>query len=186
MEFLLYKKGGVNKIAKKNIGKRFEISWKSSCPDYLFIYRPPDAAQSFDMSSKLRFSQHSLCDFIMFDGSKNTLWTVELKSVAGTSISFERDKTDKGVIHYYQIESLKKTSTHKNVCSGLIIDFRGSDNTYFLPISQWDDLINSISKKSFNEKDLLTYASPILIHKKKLKVNYRYDVERFLEETKVV
>lgn len=167
-----------------SIGKRFEIAWKSSCPDYLFVFRPPDAAQSFDMSSKLRFSRHSLCDFIIFDGSRNTLWTVELKSVAGTTISFERDKTDKGVIHHYQIESLKKTATHKNVCSGLIIDFRGSDNTYFLPISQWDDLINSIDKKSFNEKDLLTYASPILIQKRKLKVNYRYDVERFLEKTR--
>lgn len=174
----------MNTIAKKNIGRVLEQNWKASCPEYLFIYRPPDAAQSFDMSSKLRFSQHSLCDYIMFDGSRNTLWTVELKTVARTSISFERDKTDKGVIHHYQIYNLKKTATHKNICSGLIIDFRGSDNTYFLPISQWDVLINSISKKSFNEKDLLTYASPILIHKKKLKVNYRYDVERFLEETK--
>lgn len=174
----------MNKIVRKNIGKVLEQNWKASCPDYLFLYRPPDAAQSFDMSSKLRFSQHSLCDYIMFDGSRNTLWTVELKTVAGTSISFEKDKTDKGVIHHYQINNLKKTATHKNVCSGLIIDFRGSDNTYFLPISQWDDLTNSIVKKSFNEKDLLIYASPILIQKKKLKVNYRYDVERFLEETR--
>lgn len=175
---------GVNKIAKKNVGKILEQNWKLSCPDYLFVFRPPDAAQSFDMSSKLRFSQHSLCDYIMFDGNRNTLWTIELKSVAGTSISFEREKTDKGVIRYYQIESLKKTSAHKNVCSGLVIDFRGSDNTYFLPITQWDRLINSIEKKSFNEKDLLTYARPVFIKKRKLKVNYRYDVEKFLEETR--
>lgn len=183
MRFILCKE--VNEITKKNIGKVLEQNWKTSCPDYLFIYRPPDAAQSFDMSSKLRFSQHSLCDYIMFDGNKNTLWTLELKSVAGTSISFERNKNDKGVIHYYQIESLKKIATHKNVCSGLIIDFRGSDHTYFLSILQWDNLINSIDKKSFNEKDLLSYTSPILIHKRKLKVNYRYDIEKFLEETKV-
>lgn len=111
------------------------------------------------------------------------MWTLELKSVAGTSISFERDKNDKGVIHYYQIESLKKFSKYKNVVSGLIIDFRGSDNTYFLMIEEWDDLINSIDKKSFNEKDLLEYANPILIDKKKLKVNYKYNVQRFLKET---
>lgn len=176
----------MNKIAQKNVGKVLEQNWKASCPDYLFLYRPPDAAQSFDMSSKLRFSQHSLCDYIMFDGCRNTLWTLELKSVAGTSISFERGKNDKGVIHYYQIEGLMKTATYKNVCSGLIIDFRGSDHTYFLPISQWDNLIDSINKKSFNEKDLLAFASPILIHKKKLRVNYRYETERFLEETKVI
>lgn len=175
----------MNTISKKNIGKILEQNWKASCPDYLFVYRPPDAAQSFDMSSKLRFSQHSLCDYIMFDGNRNTLWTLELKSVAGISISFERNKTDKGVIHYYQIESLKKTSMHKNLCSGFILDFRGSDNTYFLPISQWDKLTNSIDKKSFNEKDLLNYTNSILIHKKKLKVNYRYDIERFLNETRL-
>lgn len=121
----------------------------------------------------------------MYDGNRNTLWTVELKSVAGTSISFERNETDKGVIHYYQIESLKRTAIHKNVCSGFIIDFRGSDNTYFLPILQWDNLINSINKKSFNEKDLLTYASPILINKKKLKVNYHYDIEKFLNDSRL-
>lgn len=175
----------MNTITKKNIGKILEQNWKASCPDYLFVYRPPDAAQSFDMSSKLRFSQHSLCDYIMFDGNRNTLWTLELKSVAGISISFERNKTDKGVIHYYQIESLKKTSMHKNLCSGFILDFRGSDNTYFLPISQWDKLVNSIAKKSFNEMDLLNYTNPILVHKKKLKVNYRYDIERFLNETRI-
>lgn len=175
----------MNTISKKNIGKILEQNWKASCPDYLFVYRPPDAAQSFDMSSKLRFSQHSLCDYIMFDGNRNTLWTLELKSVAGMSISFERNKTDKGVIHYYQIESLKKTSMHKNLCSGFILDFRGSDNTYFLPISQWDKLTNSIDKKSFNEKDLLNYTNSILVYKKKLKVNYRYDIERFLNETRL-
>lgn len=175
----------MNTISKKNIGKILEQNWKASCPDYLFVYRPPDAAQSFDMSSKLRFSQHSLCDYIMFDGNRNTLWTLELKSVAGMSISFERNKKDKGVIHYYQIESLKKTSMHKNLCSGFILDFRGSDNTYFLPISQWDKLTNSIDKKSFNEKDLLNYTNSILVYKKKLKVNYRYDIERFLNETRL-
>lgn len=175
----------MNTISKKNIGKILEQNWQASCPDYLFVYRPPDAAQSFDMSSKLRFSQHSLCDYIMFDGNRNTLWTLELKSVAGMSISFERNKTDKGVIHYYQIESLKKTSMHKNLCSGFILDFRGSDNTYFLPISQWDKLTNSIDKKSFNEKDLLNYTNSILVYKKKLKVNYRYDIERFLNETRL-
>lgn len=173
-------------MANKNIGKVFEQNWKASCPDYLFVYRPPDAAQSFNMNSKLRFSQHSLCDYIMFDGYRNTLWTIELKSVAGTSISFEREKGDNGVIHYHQIQNLKKTSLCRNVCSGLIIDFRGSDNTYFLSISQWDQLVNSIEKKSFNEKDLLKYTTPILISKKKLKVNYRYNVDKFLRKTRFI
>lgn len=116
---------------------------------------------------------------MMFDG--HLFFCLELKTVAGKSISFERTKKDKGVIHYHQIEYLKSCLNFKNIISGLIIDFRGTDNTWFLNIYEWDDLINSITKKSFNESDLLFYSHPILISKKKLKVNYRYDVEKFIK-----
>ena len=165
-------------MGRKNVGKVFEDNWKKSCPDWLFVYRPPDASQSFDMGSKLRFSNKSPCDYFLYNGKR--LWTIELKSVAGTSISFEREKEDKGVIHFYQVENLKNFSEYKNIISGFLVDFRGSDNTYFLNIKEWDVLINSIDKKSFNETDLLKFANPILIDKKRLKVNYRYNVEKFL------
>lgn len=165
-------------MGRKNVGKVFEDNWKKSCPNWLFVYRPPDASQSFNMSSKLRFSNKSPCDYFLYNGER--LWTIELKSVAGTSISFEREKEDNGVIHFYQVENLKNFSEYKNIISGFLVDFRGSDNTYFLNIKEWDDLINSIDKKSFNETDLLKFANPVLIDKKKLKVNYRYNVEKFL------
>lgn len=116
---------------------------------------------------------------MMFDGCH--LFCLELKTVAGKSISFERAKKDKGEIHYHQVEYLKSCLNFKNIISGLIIDFRGTDNTWFLNIYEWDMLINSITKKSFNESDLLSYSHPILISKKKLKVNYRYDVEKFIK-----
>ena len=116
---------------------------------------------------------------MMFNGSH--FFCLELKTVAGKSISFERTKKDKGEIHYHQIEYLKNCSQYQNIIPGLIIDFRGTDNTWFLHINQWDDLINSITKNSFNESDLLSYSHPILISKKKLKVNYRYDVEKFIK-----
>lgn len=178
---LLLKQKGMSFIAK-NIGKVFEQNFKNSCPEDVLIYRPPDAAGSFNMNAGLRFSQHSPCDFMIFDGKLNTLWTLELKTFEG-SCSFERTKNDKGIIHYYQIESLKKFSAYKNVCSGFVLDFRKTGNTYFLMINEWDKLINSISKKSFNENDMLKYSNPISIDKKKLKVNYRYDIEKFLLES---
>lgn len=117
---------------------------------------------------------------MMFDGSH--FFCFELKSVAGESISFERTEKDKGEIHYHQIEYLKSYLNYKNIIPGLIIDFRGTDNTWFLNIKEWDDLINSISKKSFNESDLLSYSHPILISKKKLKVNYRYNIQQFIDD----
>ena len=164
----------------KSVGKVFEENWKKSVPENIWIYRPPDAAQSFNQSSNLRFSQKSPCDYMMFDGSH--FFCLELKSVAGKSISFERDKRDKGVIHYHQIEYLKSCLNFKNVIPGLIIDFRGADNTWFLHIKEWDGLINSIDKKSFNESDLLSYSHPILISKKKLKVNYKYNIQQFIDD----
>lgn len=120
---------------------------------------------------------------MMFDGSH--FFCLELKTVAGKSISFEKTKKDQGIIHYHQIEYLKSCLNYKNIIPGLIIDFRGTGNTWFLHINQWDGLINSITKKSFNESDLLSYSHPILILKKKLKVNYRYDVMKFIQDTTI-
>ena len=164
----------------KSVGKVFEENWKKSVPEDIWIYRPPDAAQSFNQPSNLRFSQKSPCDYMMFDGSH--FFCLELKTVSGKSISFERTKKDKGEIHYHQIEYLKSCLNYKNIIPGLIIDFRGTDNTWFLNIKEWDDLINPISKKSFNESDLISYSHPILISKKKLKVNYRYNIQQFIDD----
>lgn len=167
----------------KNIGKVFEDNFKKSIPDNVFCYRPPDAAQSFDMSKskkskKLRFSSRSFCDYMLY--RYPLLFCFELKTVSGTSITFERTKEEKRQeIHFYQIEALKKAYAH-GVIAGIIVDFRGSDNTWFLNINEWDDLISNIDKKSFNEQDLIKYTNPYLISKRKLKVNYRYDVQEFL------
>ena len=119
---------------------------------------------------------------MMFDGDR--LFCLELKTVAGKSISFERNEKDKGTIHYYQIDFLKDFAQYKNVISGLLIDFRGTGNTWFLNINEWDCLISSITKKSFTEEELKHHCSPILIEKKKLRVNYRYDVAKFLDDSK--
>ena len=167
----------------KSVGKVFEENWKKSVPENIWIYRPPDAAQSFNQSSNLRFSQKSPCDYMMFDG--HHFFCLELKSVSGKSISFERTRAkeeDKGEIHYHQIEYLKSCLNFQNIIPGLIIDFRSTDNTWFLHIKEWDILINSITKKSFNESDLLSYSHPLLISKKKLQVNYRYDVDKFIRD----
>lgn len=133
------------------------------------------------MTGYLRFSQKSPCDYMMFDGKTGLFYTLELKTF-GDSCSFEREKVDNGIIHFYQIESLKKFNNYLNVISGFILDFRKSDHTYFLSITDFCNIEKNIKKKSFNENDMLKYANPIKIEKKKLKVNYRYDVEKFLQE----
>ena len=120
---------------------------------------------------------------MMFNGFTSTFYTLELKSVSTNRISFERKRGDKGVIHKYQLDSLLKFSKYKNVVSGFLLDFRESNNTYFIDISQTLNMIDKINKKSFNENDLFDYCTPIKIEKYKLEVNYRYNLERFLSET---
>ncbi len=166
----------------KNIGKIFEQNWKLSCPKNILLYRPPDAAQSFEKLDSLRFSKNSPCDFFMFNGETGKFYTLELKTFKG-SCSFERDKNSKGIIHYHQIESLKKFSTYVNVISGFVLDFRNSGLTYFLSINDFYILKNSITKKSFNENDINNYCNPILISKNKLKINFRYDIQKFMEDS---
>lgn len=164
----------------QNIGKIFEENIKKSCPEWLFVYRPPDAAQAFENNnSKLRFSRHSPADYFWHNGKTGTLLIMECKTFQG-SCSFERSKNETGVIHHYQIESLRKFSEYPKVVSGFLLDFRKSDNTYFLSIDDFLKMISKISKKSFSEKDMIEHCSPILIGKKKLKVNYRYDIEKLL------
>lgn len=119
----------------------------------------------------------------MFDG--NILYTLEMKSVGTKSISFERDKTDKGVIHKHQIDNLVKFSKYQNTISGFLLDFRLSNKTYFLMIDEFIHMIQHINKKSFNESDLFEWCNPIEIEKKKLKVNYRYNILKFCKDTKL-
>lgn len=169
------------------MGKDFENDFKKSCPDNIWIERYPDAAQSFgnQANSVLRFSRKSPCDYFMFNGETSTFYALELKSVASNSISFERVKEDKGVIHKHQIDYLEKFATYKNHVGGFLLDFRDSDITYFLEIEEFIYMIGQIDKKSFNEKDLAKYCSPTIIDKRKLKVHYRYNIEKFLNDTKL-
>lgn len=116
----------------------------------------------------------------MFNGE--FLFTLELKSVGTKSISFEKEKIDKGVIHKHQIDNLDKFSSFENVISGFIFDFRLSESTYFCSINDFIQMINNLNKKSFNENDLFEWCKPIKIEKKKLKVNYRYDIDNFINK----
>lgn len=166
-------------IITKNVGKIFEQNWKNSIPGNIFYYRPPDSAQSFGINQNLRFSAKSPCDCFMFNGG--FLYTLELKSVGTKSISFEKEKTDKGVIHKHQIDNLQKFSTYKNVISGFIFDFRLSDKTYFCTIEDFIFMISNLDKKSFNENDLFKWCTPLEIQKRKLKVNYKYDINDFIK-----
>lgn len=145
-------------------------------------FRLKDSAQSFGGGmNNLRFTLKNPCDCFIFQSPN--LFCFELKSVGTTSISFERTKNEKGkVVHFHQIEGLKDFAKYKNIVAGFLFNFRkkdGSETCYFQHIHDFLEMIANIDKKSFNEKDLKKYNVKI-VESKKLKVNYRYNIQKLL------
>ena len=162
----------------KNTGKKFEDDIKRSVPDYMMLYRLPDAAQSFGGGNKLRFSRKNPFDFLMWDSRNRTLFALEMKTVSGKSISFERKDGECGEIHKHQIEGLNEWNQYDGIVCGFIIEFRGTETTVFLKIADFNDLIEKITKKSFTMKDIEAHGIPhIIIPQQKLRTRYRYDIE---------
>ena len=169
----------------KNTGKVFEEQIKKSVPDYALLYRLPDAAQSFGGSSKLRFSSKNPFDFLLWDSRKHILYALEMKTVGGKSISFERDKDEKCEIHYHQINGLNEWHKYDGIVCGFIIEFRELAKTVFIDIDAFNGLINAIPKKSFNFNDLMEYkVSHTVIAQTKARTRYTYDIDSFLSNMK--
>lgn len=169
----------------KNVGKQFEANIKKSIPDYALLYRLPDAAQSFGGTNNLRFSRKNPFDFLLWDSKRRFLYALELKTVAGKSISFERTKEEKGLIHFHQIKGLNEWNKYNGIISGFIIEFRGIETTIFVEIGLFNELISTIDKKSFNFDDLVKSHLPyIVIPQNKKRTRYTYDIDGFLSQIK--
>ena len=166
-------------------GKLFEAQFAKSAPKYALVYRVPDSAQAFGHSSKLRFSRKNSFDYLIWDSLRHRLFALELKTVAGKSISFERDQEDKGDIHWHQIKGLNGWNEYDGITCGFVIEFREMELTIFIDIEDFNKLTEFVAKKSFTFKDLDDYDIPyFVIPQWKPKVNYKYDVDKFLSEIK--
>ena len=141
----------------------------------MWIYRLKDNAASFGGSNNTRFASHNMCDYIMFDDDTRTLYCCELKSTKSTSISLS-------MIRDNQIEELTKSGKH-NLVAGFIVNFRNENNdTYFIEIFDFNQMISEINKKSFNQSDLRKYNA-IYIESECKKVNHKYNIKKFISET---
>lgn len=165
-----------------NIGKQFEQSFKKSAPNYVLVYRLPDSAQSFGRNYNLRFSRKNPFDYLMWDSQRHILYALELKTVKGISISFERKKDDKKEIHFHQIKGLTEWNKFDGIICGFVIEFRKIEKTVFIDINSFNTLISSINKSSFNFNDLVeSKLDYIIIPQTKKRTQYIYDIEKLLE-----
>lgn len=170
----------------RNVGKIFEEQWKKSTPDYALLYRLPDAAQSFGGGSKkLRFSSKNPFDFLLWDSKRRILFALEMKTVSGTSISFERNEDEDREIHFHQIQGLNQWNEYDGIVCGFIIEFRKIAKTVFIDIEQFNRIVELIPKKSFNYNDLCVYKiQHTIIGQKKARTRYTYGVDEFLSTIK--
>jgi len=172
----------------KNTGKNFESIIKSNAPSYLKVVRIPDPPQSFTQRSDTRFSKKNPYDFEVFDSVHRINYCWELKSVAQKYLTYhtcKKDEDDKksANIMWHQIEGLTRAAEYDNVIAGFLLNFRldtGEQLLYFLNIKDFNRFRRSTNKKSLNIMDV-SLNGGIKINGKKLKVNYRWNLDEFLE-----
>lgn len=175
-----------------NSGKVFETNFKKSIPNYVLYHRLNDSTGTFSGGSNLRFSPKQPCDAFLWNGRTNTFYALELKTSKSGSFSYEDvncdEKQTSKMIHKHQILSLDNLSDYVGVVSGFVFNFRleneGIERTYFQEICNFLVMTKELDKKSFNEKDLLIY-NPIEIEGRKKIKNWSWNIEKFLNDTKL-
>lgn len=177
------------KIAQ-NEGKKFESAFVKSIPDHVLVKRLNDNASAWSGGDNTRFASSNECDFILFDDNTRTLYCIELKSTKEKSLTYWRedfeDKNKKQTfqIRKCQIQGLTKWSKHKGVF-GFIINFRGCSNrTFFIYVEEFLKYTSTLPKKSISFDDVLK-MKPVEIKNHIIRTNYKYDVEDFLNQTKI-
>lgn len=124
----------------------------------------------------------------MFDDHTRTFYGLELKTVKDKSLTFwredfeDKNKKKNFQIRKCQVRGLQKWSKHLGVF-GFVINFRSINNrTFFIMIDEFLDYTSTLLKKSINIDDVLK-MNPIEIESDLIRTNYRYDIEKFLNET---
>ena len=166
-------------------GKRFEKNIKDSCDKQGILWERYQDSNKFGFGKETRFTMQSPCDgHIYYEGK---LYYIELKSCKTGSISIQKDKTEKNKsIKAHQIESLIKRSQYDGVIPGFIIWFVDRDTktkhieggTYFIHIKDFVDWLGNCGKSSINQEDAKSIGTEV--HGRKLKTNYRYNIEDLL------
>lgn len=172
----------------KNEGKNFESIFKSNAPSYFKVVRIPDPPQSFTKRSDTKFSKKNPYDFECFDSLHRISYSLELKSTAQKYLSYhickKEEEDGKNVnIQWHQIEGLTNASEYDNCIAGLMCNFRldnGEQLLYFLNIKDFNKFRMATDKHSINIMDI-SLNGGIRINGEKLRKNYRWNLDEFLE-----
>lgn len=156
-----------------NPGKQFEADLKASIPSDVYFLRLTDSAIGFNVAeSTQRFAPKSPYDCILYKAP--TMYALELKSTISTSLSF---KGKSPMIKEHQIKKLGEAAS-KGVNAGFLINFRKSNNTYYLSIQAFNEITQygMLGKSSISELDIAQSGKAIKIEQRLKKVNYSYNL----------
>ena len=85
------------------------------------------------------------------------------------------------MIRQNQIDGLLEASKH-NLVAGILVNYRNENNdTFFITIDEFIDMMESIGKKSFNVKDLESIGATRVENTKK-RTRYTYNIEKLVGE----
>jgi penicillin-binding protein-related factor A (putative recombinase) len=173
-------------LTKKNEGKIFEDSFEASCQKAkIFFSRNRDVYIPPELRNRIQVPKNKY-DYFMF--SKGILFPLELKSTKQKSFSFSDS-----IIKKHQIESLTEAQEFDDIISGFIFNFREPENrAFFIHIHDFNtykSVAEGKEERAYQNK-VNKSSIPIGICEEigieiknyKLKTNYRYDVETFVEE----
>lgn len=164
----------------KNQGKVFENNFRLSIPKTpnVFYYRLKDTASSYyGGNQQLRFSQSNIADsFLLHTNNQfnlTHLLILELKRHKGKSLPFS-------AIRDNQLKEMFEASYYRKVLPFIIVFFSDIERCFALPIQKVVALKQEGSRKSIP----LAYFEQqgIEIEVIKLRTNYRYNIEKFLEQ----
>lgn len=170
----------------KNAGKQFEKDFSQSTPSYCYVHRLRDSAQSYNNSGNTRFAWDNECDFFIWDSKHRLFYAAECKSTKYKSMSVQLNKEDKSnkMIKLHQIQSLVKISKFDGAIAGFFLNFRDEKNNierlYFMNVVDFNKMMDSVNKVSFNEIDILL-NNGVKISGEKKRIHFRWDLDDFFK-----
>lgn len=159
-----------------NTGKKFEENWKSSVPNNVFYYRFRDSATSWSNNGMTRFTISNIADCMLYDCFSG-LHLIELKSIKGKSIPLAKiigNKTKEK-----QIKDLYEANKNVGIFCSLIVFFSDVERCFSLDVDKFIEFVKTETKKSIPISFFEENGTEITV--KKLKTNYRFDIENWLE-----
>ena len=160
-----------------NQGKKFEQNFAKSVPKNVYFMRIKDTVSSYSHGDGSSFTSNNPFDcFMLYNGF---FLPMELKSSKEDRFSVQIEEGKTGYdIKLHQIKSLTQANNFDNVIAGFVLDFR-CGNTYWISILDFNRCLADTGKKSINSKDVESHNG-IIISKKIIRVNYKYDILELL------